>query len=246
MYQNTDIKHNKRKRKDWTTAGSYIIIFSCVMLLLVGLFFYGYHTFTNNPKVIRVVTTTDMLLDSTKSYTYINYSQADSLIRVIKDYDDKLNQKYQYLIEQKEQNSQLFYWGSLIVGLVVAVFGWFGFKSFYAIENRVTEKAIGTARKNSRDVASYYWKKHGENFIVSAAEKYYKEQEASLKLNILDEITKSIEKEIDQKLEEKGVLHFQERLDQLESDIKRVIDESVENAFDDFLDGLKKKRQGKP
>lgn len=229
-------------QKDWPAVGSYIIIFTCVILLLVALFVYGYRTFKNTPVVERVIVTTDLAPDSTKEYTYINFSQADSLIQTVKNYDDRLTQKYQYLVEQKEQNSQLFYWGSLIVGLVVAIFGWFGFKSFYSIEKKIAKKSIDTAKITSRNISSNYWKKEGEKLIISAAEKYYHEQVKSLKVKIKDEIATSIENKVEQALTEKGIQQIQERLDQLESEIKRLVDESVENAFDEFLETLKKNR----
>lgn len=235
------VEQNKRqKRTDWVTVGSYTIIFLSVMLLLFGVAFLSFRSFTNNPNIIRVVVTTDGAKpDSIKSCAYISYSQADSLIQVVRSYDNELNQKYQYLIEQKEQDSQLFYWGSLLVGLIIAIFGWFGFKSLNSIEDKAKRLAVSKAENTARITSRNYMKTDGIAAIKQAARQFYSDKTLEeLRGMVIEDLNGLIEKRL-----EDNIAQLTERVDKLETDNKRNIEECVAATFDDFIDKLKSNRR---
>lgn len=150
---NTTGEKSGPNKKDWVRILSFSIIVACIALLLALLCVMVWRASNNNPDVYRVIVTTDVLPDSLKAYNYMSREQADSLIEVVRSYDEQLTQKYQYLVEQKEQDSQVFYWGSLIVGIVIAVFGWFGFQSFTTIEDKAKSKADEVAKNVARRTA---------------------------------------------------------------------------------------------
>lgn len=53
----------------------------------------------------------------------------DSLICEVKRYEDHLSEKYQYLIEQREDDERFKTWGALIVGVIVSVCSFWGYRS---------------------------------------------------------------------------------------------------------------------
>lgn len=238
------VKQNKRqKNTDWIIVGSYIIIFLSVILLLFGVAFLAYRSFTNNPNIIRVVVTADTMPGSIKPCAYISYSQADSLIQTVRNYDNELSQKYQYLVEQKEQDSQLFYWGSLLVGLIIAIFGWFGFKSFNSIEEKAKRLAISKAQYTARATSRKYLETEGTDIIKTSAQELCNDETMKkLKGQVIEEINGIIEKRLEEYITSNDIAQLTERVGKLETDNKYKIEECVEAVFDDFLEKLKSNR----
>lgn len=161
--------NDSTQKSDWVKTLSLGIIAVCVIMLLVLVGSMAWKATRNNPVVYRVIVTTDKMPDSLKAYNFIDYTQADSLISAVRVYDEQLTQKYQYLVEQKEQDSQVFYWGSLIVGIVIALFGWFGFQSFTTIEDKAKKKAANVATRTAWNETNRFLNQEGKKQINEAA-----------------------------------------------------------------------------
>lgn len=202
----------------------------------------------NNPDVHRVIITTDVLPDSLKAYNYMSREQADSLVEVVRNYDEQLTQKYQYLVEQKEQDSQVFYWGSLIVGIVIAVFGWFGFQSFTTIEDKAKSKADEVAKNVARRTAwnetKAFLKDQGTNQIKAAAkENLQKDAVEKTKTQVVNELNTIIDNRLKQFQSSKKVEDLEKRLEQLENsykpEIEKIADAAVKKAFEKYRKPMK-------
>lgn len=228
------------QKKDCVRTVSYIIIAFCIMLLLGLLGLMACRATKNNPEVYRVIATSDISPDSLKTYSYINYEQLDSLINAVVDYDAQLTQKYQYLVEQKEQDSQVFYWGSLIVGIVVAVFGWFGFQSFTTIEDKAKKKAEQIAYKTARSASNKFLNSEGKKIVEGSAKKVQEDSVKNVKGQVLDELNTIIEERIDIHNQDSNISELEKRIEYLEKSVIPEIDKSVREAIQDILDKYKK------
>ena len=237
------------KKKDWVRILSFSIIGVCIVLLLALLGLMVWRATNNNPDIYRVIVTHGCVTDSLDTRSYITYEQADSLIKAVKAYDDQLTQKYQYLVEQKEQDSQVFYWGSLIVGIVVAVFGWFGFQSFTTIEDKAKSKAgkvaatvaTRTAWKETRD----FLKEEGKKQINTAAQSILKEEAVKkVKDLVLDELNTAIENRMNQYMPANKYDELKKKIGTLESTIKPDVEKAAKDAVDELMQKYKKQTKG--
>lgn len=246
---NTEGGNSATNKKDWVRILSFCIIGVCIVLLLALLGLMVWRTNNNNPNVYRVIVTPDCIADSLDSSAYITYEQADSLIKAVKEYDDQLTQKYQYLVEQKEQDSQVFYWGSLIVGIVVAVFGWFGFQSFTTIEDKAKSKAgkVATtvAKRTAWNGTKSFLNEEGKKQINIAAKEILKEEEIKkIKDLVLNELNTTIDNRIKQCVPENEYDGLQRKIESLEASIQPKIENAVRDALNDLFDKLKRQTKG--
>lgn len=240
--------NNSSSGKDYVRILSFGIIVACIALLLALLCVMAWRASNNNPDVHRVIITTDVLPDSLKAYNYMSREQADSLIEVVRNYDEQLTQKYQYLVEQKEQDSQVFYWGSLIVGIVIAVFGWFGFQSFTTIEDKAKSKADEVAKNVARRTAwnetKAFLKDQGKNQIKAAAkDNLQKDAVEKTKMQVVNELNSIIDNRLKQFQSSKKVDELEKRLETLEKsykpEIEKTADAAVKKAFEKYRKPMK-------
>lgn len=242
---NSSSGDNTLKKQDWVRKFSFIIIGICIALLLVLLGLMAWRATNNNPEVYRVIVTSEVIPDSIKISDLITYEQADSLINAVREYDNQLTQKYQYLVEQKEQDSQVFYWGSLIVGIVIAVFGWFGFQSFTTIEDKAKSKAANVADKVARRIA---WKEtknflegEGKKQINTSAQDILKEETVNeVKNQVMNDLNTTIETRMGQYMPANKYDVLENKIESLETSIKPEIEKAVRGALNDLFDKLRK------
>lgn len=246
--------NNSSSGKDYVRILSFGIIVTCIALLLALLCVMAWRASNNNPDVYRVIITTDVLPDSLKAYNYMSGEQADSLIKIVRNYDEQLTQKYQYLVEQKEQDSQVFYWGSLIVGIVIAVFGWFGFQSFTTIEDKAKSKADEVAKNVARRTAwnktKAFLKDQGKNQIKAAAkENLQKDAVEKTKMQVVNELNSIIDNRLKQFQSSKKVDELEKRLETLENsykpEIEKTADAAVKRAFEKYRKPIKSELNAK-
>lgn len=235
MNTNKTKKGNRSQDRDWVRMLSLGIIALCVIILLALLGTMAWKASIDNPKVFRVVVTTDKLPDSLKACNYIDYAQTDSLISAVRRYDEQLTQKYQYLVEQKEQDSQMFYWGSLIVGIVIAVFGWFGFQSFTTIEDKAKNKAssvaANVAKRTAWNETNDFLNQEGKKQINEAAkENLQADVVIKVKEQVMDELNTIIENRLDQYLASSKIDDLAQRIESLEKSVIPEIDKAVREA----------------
>lgn len=229
-------------KKDWVRVSSFWIIGVCITMLLALLGLMAWRATTNNPEVYRVIVTSYSMPDSLKSCNYLTYEQVDSLISAVRDYDLQLTQKYQYLVEQKEQDSQIFYWGSLIVGIVVAVFGWFGFQSFTTIEDKAKSKAVNVAKRTAWTETTKFLNEEGKKQINQAATEILQEDAVKkVKEHVLNDLNTTIEERI--KLYVPKYDELNNKVDHIEASLKPTIDKAVKDAVDDIMAKYKKPRK---
>ena len=245
--------NDSTQKSDWVKTLSLGIIAVCVIMLLVLVGSMAWKATRNNPVVYRVIVTTDKMPDSLKAYNYIDYAQADSLISAVRVYDEQLTQKYQYLVEQKEQDSQVFYWGSLIVGIVIALFGWFGFQSFTTIEDKAKKKAVNVATRTAWNETNRFLNQEGKKQINEAAkENLQADAVTKVKEQVMDELNTIIENRLGQYLASSKIDDLAQRIESLEKSVIPEIDKAVREAVKEVffkykrpVDGVTKNKEEK-
>lgn len=231
-------------KKDPVRIASFWIIGVCIAMLLVLLGLMAWKATINNPDVYRVIVTADSIPDSLNTCNYLTYEQVDSLINVVREYDMQLTQKYQYLVEQKEQDSQVFYWGSLIVGIVVAVFGWFGFQSFTTIEDKAKSKSANVAKRTSWAETTKFLKEEGKKQIKQAAEDNLQADAIKkVKEQVLNELNTIIEERIKLYVPENKLDELSNKIDTMKSSLNPTIDKAVKEAVDNLMAKYKKPKK---
>ena len=231
------IVDDSTQKNDWVRILSFVIIALCILLLIGLLGVMAWRSTNNNPDLYRVIVTTNTFPDSLKAYNYIDYETVDSLINAVKTYDDQLTQKYQYLVEQKEQDSQVFYWGSLIVGIVIAVFGWFGFQSFTTIEDKAKKKATSVASLVAMKETLRYLEDEGSEKIKETAKNSLQEEAVQkVKKQVIDDLNIIIEDRLNYYVPTNKIDDLEKRIESMEESIKPSIEKVVKETFDDYLD----------
>ena len=213
---------------------SLILVLVCIGALLFGLVFYVVKVGIKEPKIERVIVYTSAVPDSTLAYNYLSKEDADKLIEDVRQYDTQLSEKYQYLIEQKEQDSQLFYWGSLIVGIVVSVVGWFGYQSFSSVE----DKAVKAAKDSSEE----YLKKNLTTEVANQSKTYFESAASNtLKEQIKIDLEGVIQTKINNLSLAEEVSTLRDEFSKMEAKLSKKVEIAVQNQFDTMLENMKSK-----
>lgn len=188
----------------------------CILILafMACSAYYFYCSTTNMPSVRKVVVET-VQADSIGLETAYSRKQVDSIIKVVRDYELKLDEKYQYLLEKREDDDRFKTWGALLIGLFVSVLGFFGYKSFKDIKNHSEEIAKAEAHKIAGSVAisqaeatatlktNEYLEQHLDVKISEAMTAHYNGEATNvLKQRIIDELRPVIEDLIESRLRE--------------------------------------------
>lgn len=195
------MENDKSREPSDSTTAEFILI-SCVLAILFCVCCWVYGAFVKVPSFqpIRIeVVESDKMLGS----NYISKEEADSLISVMKRQERMLEDKYQYALDQKMNEDRYFSIGTFVVGVVISVFGFFGFKSLKSIEEKAKENSQRLATKISEDVTKEYLKQRLQGLVTIESEKILKSSAAeSLKKEILDSVYKKYDEKFNSLSEE--------------------------------------------
>lgn len=195
------MENDKSREPSDSTTAEFILI-SCVLAILFCVCCWVYGAFVKVPSFqpIRIeVVKSDKMLGS----NYISKEEADSLISVMKRQERMLEDKYQYALDQKMNEDRYFSIGTFVVGVVISVFGFFGFKSLKSIEEKAKEDSQRLATKISEDVTKEYLKQRLQGLVTIESEKILKSSAAeSLKKEILDSVYKKYDEKFNSLSEE--------------------------------------------
>lgn len=128
---------------------------------------------------------------------------------MIVNHESELSEKYQYLIEKKDDENTFMSIGLMIVGVVISIAGFFGYSSMKSIKEESEHIAQNTAREESNK----YLYKNIKNKISEIAYEYYNSRDAEV---MSEKITSKLLKEI-YKVED-------QMTESLKSELKKYID----------------------
>ncbi len=151
MADNTE---NNKSKSEWsysekwgfTIIGALIIGF---ISIIIGVFF----TKGNAPEShhIHVYLTPDSLHSDVKDlYTR---AEVDTLISALQNHESLLDQKYQFILDQHEEEDSLRFWATIVVGLIVSIAAFFGFKNIAELKKECRADASAIAAETAKDTA---------------------------------------------------------------------------------------------
>lgn len=111
--------------------------------------------------------------DSLNQKNYLSKEQADSLIAIVKHQEQELAERYQYALEQKMNQDQYYSLGTFVVGVILSLFGFFGYKSIKSIEEKANKDAERAAKQTSEDVTKEYLNEKLQGMVAIAAENIF-------------------------------------------------------------------------
>ena len=83
----------------------------------------------------------------------IDKSVVDSINSIITQHENSLKEHYRYLLEKRDWDDSIITVGSLLVGIIISILGFFGFRSFKSIEEKATlvaeEKTLLVAKSEA-------------------------------------------------------------------------------------------------
>lgn len=193
-----------------------IIMVSCVVAILIVSAFWCCRTCIK-PEIqpIRIKITAS---DSLKRANYLSKEQADSLITIVKRHERELAERYQYALEQKMDQDQYLSFGTFLVGVVLSIFGFFGYKSIKSIEEKANKDAERAAKQTSEDVTKSYLDEKLDGKVSIAAEKIFNSVGAdTMKAKVVEETIKHDDE------------YINSLIANLETDLKEYIRQNSEN-----------------
>lgn len=193
-----------------------IIMVSCVVAILIVSAFWCCRTCIK-PEIqpIRIEITAS---DSLKRANYLSKEQADSLITIVKRHERELAERYQYALEQKMDQDQYLSFGTFLVGVVLSIFGFLGYKSIKSIEEKANKDAERAAKQTSEDVTKSYLDEKLDGKVSIAAEKIFNSVGAdTMKAKVVEETIKHDDE------------YINSLIANLETDLKEYIRQNSEN-----------------
>lgn len=176
------LKFNDR----WSTS----IIGTCCIVLIVAFGVCVVNRNLRNPenkyvKIMLVETDSLSIAQCIEDKTsfLLTKSSLDSIINHLEAHEAVLEQKYQYILQKREEEDNYRDIFMLVFGIVVSVAGFFGFRSFA----NVADASLGVAKEQAEKIAREEMPGIAENMAQKTSEKYCSENVDMLVRKYLDE-----------------------------------------------------------
>lgn len=154
-----------------------VLIALCVICLL-GAFGFACYLFSNNT-VQDVNVQIVMQVDSTGVLSEESLQQAENLKAELVRHEQLLEDRYKHVLEQKENLNDMLTIGGMFLTIILALFGFFGYKSMVSLEDKVKLDAKSTAEKTAKETSKTRFKSF-EQDTKSSLEKQVKETVGNL------------------------------------------------------------------
>ena len=149
----------------------------------------------------------------------------DSLNTIMQRREQLLANKYQYVIEKRAIEDSLFSIGSILVGIIIAILGFFGFKSFQTIEEKAHQIAKETAKTTAKDTAKSSAK---ETAKTTAKETAKSTAEEVAKIESQNYLNKNIRSNVNSAIQENFLAEIKNSIaESLKSDIIDQLREEI-------------------
>ena len=131
-------------------AATIILLLSaiCVIVAIV-IFACG-----SKRNIVQHEYTYTIKVDSVSHVTPGTQVQIDSIISSIKQHENTIKDRYDYVLEQRETSQDYITVGGIFVTVILSIFGFFGYKSFKSIEEDAKQSAKKIAEDKTEEIAN--------------------------------------------------------------------------------------------
>lgn len=121
--------------------GGWLIFILCLFIIGATTVFFVFRP--TAPEVSKITVSVEP--DSAGVVSPVIMQKIDSMAALVKQQDINIRERYAYMVEQKEQENTLIAIAGVLISIILAIFGFFGYRSFKSIE----DKAINNAREKA-------------------------------------------------------------------------------------------------
>lgn len=132
---------------------SAVIVLSVMLLVLVFMFVYPWAKNKHLEPIQQQITITVKAADSTNVDLLTNSLAVDNLMSIVTAKEDNLTERYEYLLEQYKTEKEIRTTFSVILGLIISLIGFLGYRSIREIKLDVKSKAEEIAAERARSTA---------------------------------------------------------------------------------------------
>lgn len=130
---------------------------------------------------IHIYLTEDTISNNTHHLKYLyNHSEVDSMVKVLQNHEALLEQKYQYVMEQKEEEDRFKTYLAIIASIILSIAAFFGFKTISDLKKQCREEASAIASQISEDTATTAAEKKADEVARTKADEVAKSKAAEV------------------------------------------------------------------
>lgn len=137
-----------------------VLLFLCLCTLIVSFVQLGGFSKRerNEPTEIKLV----IAVDSTGCISQQGGEKIDSAILAIEKYQHQIDDKYKYVLEQKETFNDLITIAGMVLAVIASLVGFFGYKSVNSIEEKIKKDAEKIAEDTAEETSKEKFKSYEE------------------------------------------------------------------------------------
>ena len=122
---------------------SAICVVAAIVIFVIG----------SSREVVKHEYTYTLKVDTIGKVTPEAQMEVDSIIATIKQHENAISARYEYILEQRENSQNYLTVGGIFVTVIVSIFGFFGYKSFKNIEEDAKKSAEKIAADKAEEIA---------------------------------------------------------------------------------------------
>ena len=131
-------------------AATILLVF-CAVSVVVAIVIFA---IGSKREVVKHEYTYTIKVDSAGNVTPAAQLQVDSMISTIKQHEHLIQDRYDYVLEQRENSQDYLTVGGIFVTVILSIFGFFGYKSFKSIEEDAKSSAKKIAADKAEEIAN--------------------------------------------------------------------------------------------
>lgn len=139
-----DNQSNKESKINWEKVCAFVMIGLCALGLIAPFLINAYNHKTEDIK-IQVC-----CVDSLQKDKALSAADAATVFRKMEQKELELEEKYNYVLQQKGFEFSWQSYVSYVIGLIVAICGFFGYKSIQDLKDDVTKNISDSAKKETQ------------------------------------------------------------------------------------------------
>lgn len=230
---NKDCKSSNDLLEYFNNRAATIVLSVCVIAMVVLSVIFGFSRCSQHVNITNECSV-NLIVDSLGTLSKESRAAADSIVNAIQAQQHLLDDKYKYILEQKETAQDFITFGGLFVTIALSLFGFFGYRSIESIKDNSKRIAETASRETTESIlqkdSNGYMEKNAKEIINKRIDELYKEEFRNVQIQKLkDDITKEISADKQ---------FVSENADLIKARVKDI--DKIQNTLNMIVDRMKK------